>query len=213
MLTADACQTLGVSPDAIQMTFSPQDEKVLNLTDVAFQFDIQATRLHNLGRVAWDVGIFSGPESKRVDIEARAQMWEDQVVVAKPLAQKEILQDSDFQTHHVLVDSLPDETLLTLAQCEGQQAASDLKPGQIMGGRLVDPVPLVRAGQLVTITLTEGTVEIREVGRSMESGVLGESIKVRNETTRDVYDVVVTGEQEARLGSTSASAGSVSQGY
>ena len=65
----------------------------------------------------------------------------------------------------------------------------------------------------MTITLTEGTVEIREVGRAMESGVLGESIKVRNETTSDVYDVVVTGEQEARLGSTSASAGSVSQGY
>jgi flagella basal body P-ring formation protein FlgA len=212
LLTADACQRLSISPDAIQMTFSPQDEKVLDLSDVCFKFDIEATRLRNLGRVAWDVTIFSGSESKKVQIEARAQAWEDQVVVATPLAQKEVLRESDFITRHVLVDELPDEAPLTLAQCAGQEAAEDLKPGEIMAGRMVDPVPLIRTGQLVTITLVDGSVQIRGVARAMETGVLGETIKVRSQTSRDVFDVVVTGEQEARLGPQPADAGSVSLG-
>jgi flagella basal body P-ring formation protein FlgA len=210
-LTADACQELGVSPDAIQMTFRPQDEVVLNLTDVCFKFDIQATRLRNLGLVSWDVTMYSGVDSKKVDIEARAMEWQDQVIVAKPLVERQILHESDFLTRHVLVDSLPDQPLLTLAQCVGEQAALDLKPGQLMTSRFVDAVPMVRAGQLVTVTLTEGSVQIREVARAMEMGVMGETIKVRNDTTRDILDVVVTGEQEARLGSSSDSAGSAIQ--
>jgi flagella basal body P-ring formation protein FlgA len=212
LLTQDACQELSVPPGAIQMTFSPQDEKVLGLTDVCFKFDIEATRLRNLGRVAWDVTIFSGTESKKVSIEAKAQEWLDEVVVAKPLAEKEVLQESDFFTRHVLVGSLPDQQPLALAQCVGQQADCDLKPGQVMAGRLVDPVPLIHTGQLVTITLTEGTVQIRAVARAMEQGVLGQTIKVRNETSRDMFDVVVTGEQEARLGPTPTDGGSYSSG-
>jgi flagella basal body P-ring formation protein FlgA len=213
LLTADICQRLSVAPDAIQLTFNPQDDKVLGLADVCFQFDIEPLRVRDLGAVSWEVTIFSGNQSKRVDIDARAQAWENQVIVAKPLAMREILTESDFQTRRTLVDTLPDQPLLTMAQCVGNAASDDLKPGQIMGARMVDPVPLVRAGQLVTVTLTDGSVQIRAVARAMEMGVLGQSIKVRSETTRDVFDVTVTGEQEARLGSTSASAGSAAADY
>ena len=76
----------------------------------------------------------------------------------------------------------------------------------IMTSRMVDPVPLVRAGQLVTVTLTQGSVQIRSVGRALESGAMGQTIKARNETSKDVFDVVVTGPQEARLGGDSAGA-------
>ncbi len=69
-----------------------------------------------------------------------------------------------------------------------------------MTSQLVDAVPLVKAGQLVTINLIRGTVQLRSVARAMEQGALGQTIKVRNENTRDLLDVTVTGPQEARLG-------------
>jgi flagella basal body P-ring formation protein FlgA len=115
-----------------------------------------------------------------------------------------MLRAEDFATRRVLTDSLPEQTLLRLDQCVGQQAAGDLKPGAVMMARMVDPVPLVRAGQLVTVTLTQGSVQIRSVGRALEQGSLGQNIKVRNETTRDVFDVTVTGQQEGRLGGESS---------
>jgi flagella basal body P-ring formation protein FlgA len=210
LLTADICQRLDVSPLAIQMTWSPEDEKVLSLVEPCFKFDILPSRARALGTVSWDVNIFTDTASKKVHIIATARAWEDEVIVAKPLAVKEILADDDFTTRRILVDSLPGQTLLRLDQCVNQQAAEDLKPGMIMTAQLVDPVPLVKPGQLVTVTLTQGSIQIRSVARALEEGSLGQAIKVRYENTRDILDVTVTGPQEARLGSNFVSADAVS---
>jgi len=207
LLTADICQRLGVPLDHIQMTFSPQDQKVLGLYEPVFKFDIHPGRAFNLGVVNWDVTICSDSANRKINIIAMARAWQDQVIVAKPLAYKQMLRADDFTTRRILTDSLPEQTLLRLDQCVGQQAAGDLKPGTVMLARMVDPVPLVRAGQLVTVTLTAGSVQIRSVGRAMEQGSLGQNIKVRNETTRDVFDVTVTGPQEGRLGGDSTVGG------
>jgi flagella basal body P-ring formation protein FlgA len=59
---------------------------------------------------------------------------------------------------------------------------------------------LAKSGQFVTVTLNQGSVQIRTVARAMESGSYGETIKVRNEDTRDVYDVTLTGPQTATIG-------------
>jgi flagella basal body P-ring formation protein FlgA len=212
LLTADAAQRLNVPPDSIQMTFNAEDDKVLSLGDSIFKFDIEPERMNDLGPVSWNVTIVSGQENKQVEIRATARAWEDEVVVAKPLAMKEILQASDFTPRHVLVDNLPPQQLLTMDQCVGEAADNDLKPGTVMTARMVDPVPLIRTGQLVTVTLTDGSVQIRSVARAMESGSMGQSVKVRNEMTRDVFDVVVTGVQEARLASETSGAGIASGG-
>jgi flagella basal body P-ring formation protein FlgA len=199
LLTQDICQRLNISPDAIQLNFTVEDSKVLSLSEPTFKFDIHPTRLFNLGNVAWDVTICTDTANKKLEITAIARAWEDQVVVARPLAYKQIFAETDFTTRRVLVDSLPDQPLLRMDQCVGEQAAQDLHPGVVMTSRLVDPVPLVRAGQLVTVTLVRGSVQIRSVARAMEQGSKGQTIKVRNEVTRDVLDVTVTGPQEASL--------------
>jgi flagella basal body P-ring formation protein FlgA len=63
----------------------------------------------------------------------------------------------------------------------------------------VQAVPMVRAGELITITLTQGSVQIKSVARAMENGAFGESIRVKNEETRDVYQVTMTGPQAAEM--------------
>jgi len=122
------------------------------------------------------------------------------VLVAQPLAIHKVLEATDFSVQRVLVDSLPDRQLLNLDQCVGQEAAEDLHPGTIMTAQLVNAVPLVKPGQLVTINLRRGSVSLRSVARAMEEGSMGQTIRVRNENTRDTLDVTVIGAQEARLG-------------
>ena len=68
-----------------------------------------------------------------------------------------------------------------------------------MTARMVDAVPLVKPGQLVTITVSSGTVQIKTVGRAMEEGAYGQAVKVRNESTRDIFEVVMTGPQQGTL--------------
>jgi flagella basal body P-ring formation protein FlgA len=211
LLVSDLSQRMNILPESLQLTFSPEDEKVISLAEPCFRFDISPSRARALGNVSWEVKVLTDSSSKKMTINAVARAWEEQVIVARPLAIHKILSAADFTSRRVLVDSLSDHQLLTMDQCVGQQAATDLRPGVVMTAQLVDAVPLVKAGQLVTVNLTRGTVQLRSVARAMEQGALGQTIRVRNENTRDVLDVTVTGPQEARLGERAA-ADQVSQG-
>ena len=102
---------------------------------------------------------------------------------------------------HLRAEIGPDDALVTKTQAVGQQASRELKPGTILSARMLDPVELVKSGQFVTITVSHGGVSIKTVARAMESGSLGQTIKVKNETTKDIFDVVLTGPQQGSLNS------------
>jgi len=200
LLVNDLSQRLNIPAETLQLTFSAQDDKLLSLAEPIFKFDVEPSRARALGNVSWQVTILTDSASKKVLLNAIARAWLDQVVVAQPLTMHKVLEAADFTTRRVLVDSLPERQLLHIDQCVGQEAAEDLKPGTIMTAQLVNAIPLVKPGQLVTINLRRGSVELRSVARAMEEGSLGQTIRVRNENTRDMLDVTVTGSQEARLG-------------
>jgi flagella basal body P-ring formation protein FlgA len=211
LLTTDLSQRLNIDPQMLQLTFSPQDDRVLSLAEPLFKFDLHPSRSRELGNISWDVTLFANSSSKKIRINAVARQWENQVIVGQPVAAHQILAPADFATHRVLVDSMPDRQLLRMDQCVGEQAAQELRPGVVMTSLLVDPVPMVRSGQLVTVTLTRGTVQLRSVARAMEQGTRGQTIRVRNENSRDVLYVVVTGPQEARMDAAADTGTSISQ--
>jgi len=200
LLVNDLAQRLNIPLDALQITFSAQDEKLLSLAEPLFKFDVLPSRARALGNVSWDVTVINDAASKKVTVSGIARAVEDEVIVAQTLAIHKILDPADFTTRRVLADSTPEKQLLKLDQCIGQEAAEDLRPGTVMTSQLVNAVPLVKPGQLVTVNLRRGMVSLRSVARAMEQGAMGQTIRVRNENTRDVLEVTVVGNQEARLG-------------
>jgi flagella basal body P-ring formation protein FlgA len=210
LLTQDLSVRLRVPIEDLHVTFSPKDDQALRLAEPQFKFDIQPKRVRNLGPVAWEVQILTSGgnagtgaasrKSQKMSIAATARAWQRQVVLAKPLAFKQTIRDTDVSERRVLVDTLDDQTLLGPKQVIAQQAARELKPGTVMTGKLVQPVPLARTGQFVTVLLSRGGVTIKTVARAMEEGSYGQTIKVKNEGTRDIFEVVLTGPQEATLG-------------
>jgi flagella basal body P-ring formation protein FlgA len=209
LLTADVAQRLNVQADQLQMDFKPLDEKVLNLSEPLFKFQIEPTRVRNLGNVEWDVTVISDNGNKKITIAASAREWQNQAVLSKPLGYRQQIQDADVIERRLLVDALPDDPLVSKLQAVGQQASRELKPGTVLSSRMLDPVELVKSGQFVTITVSHGGVSIKTVARAMESGSLGQTVKVKNETTRDIYDVVLTGPQQASLNTDAPTASDV----
>jgi len=108
------------------------------------------------------------------------------VIVAQTLAIHKILDPADFTTRRVLPIP-PGKAASELDQCIGQEAAEDLRPGTVMTSQLVNAVPLVKPGQLVTVNLRRGMVSLRSVARAMEQGAMGQTIRVRNENTRTCW--------------------------
>jgi len=214
LLEQDCATRLGITLDSLQITFNPADDKIINLVEPQFRFNLTPIRVRDLGNVEWQVLVIAGDAQKNVDITASARQWENQLIVAKTIAARQVIRDSDIIEHRTLVDHLPDDPLLTKPQSVGQEAARDLKPGTILTGRLVDPVPLCKSDDLITVTVRRGNVELKTVARAVESGGYGQTVRVRDQQTNDVYDIVLTGPQEGRMGAVpevSAAASAVTQ--
>lgn len=205
ILLDDLAQRTGLPRESVHVTFRAADEPLLNLARPQFDFQVDGIRARGLGAVTWNVAVNGGGEGggdsrRRAAVVAEARAWQSQLVVARPVAHKQLIRDEDVQEKRVLVDRLPDEPPIVRAQAVGQQAARDLKPGVVLTARLVDALPLVRQGQFVTITLGHGGIQVKTVAKALEGGAFGQTIRVRNETTRELYQVVVTGPQTASVG-------------
>lgn len=199
-LLNDLSVRLGLAAADLQVAFDPRDEPALNLAEPAFKFNLDARRVRDLGEVAWDVTVVTETGSRKVPVRATARAWQRQLLATRPLARGQVIQAGDVTARRALVDRLPpDGAPLAAEQVVGQVAARGIKAGTLITGPLVEAVPLAKVGQFITITLNRGTVRIKSVGKALDPGSYGQTIRVKNEATRDVYQVILTGPQEATM--------------
>jgi flagella basal body P-ring formation protein FlgA len=190
----------------LQVTFRPQDARALGLCEPHFKFQIEPGRVRDLGEVSWNVTVFADKSQQRTQVAATARAWQTQLLVAKPMAFKQPIREEDVVERRVLIDHLLDDTVLEKSQAIGQQAARDLKPGTVLTAKMVDAIQLVRPGQFVTVVYRQGAVELKTVARALDGGSLGQTVRVKNEATRDIFEVVLTGPQTASMNSTAQQA-------
>jgi len=209
LLQADLSTRLNIPVDQLQVNFNPADQKLLNLSEPQFKFNIDGSFDRNLGDVSWQVQVVTDTGSKKVSVSALARAWQTQIEFQRSLSRNEVVRADEVTSRRLLVDKISADPVLTMDQVVGQQAARDIGPGMIATAQLVEPVPLARAGQFITITLNQGTVSVKSVARALEGGSYGQSIRVKSEATDQTYEVVLTGPQEATLGPMTAARSSV----
>jgi flagella basal body P-ring formation protein FlgA len=202
---------LNLPVEQLQFRFNPSDQKLLNLSEPHFKFNVATPRNRNLGDVTWEVtivaeGVEGAQGAQKATVTANVKAWQNQLVIHKPLAVRQIIREEDVIDRRALVDRLGDDPLVTREQAVGQMAARELKSGTLLTARLVEASILVKSGQLVSVMLTQGSIQAKTVARAMEQGTLGQTIRVKNEVTNNTFDVVVTGPQAAKLPSSSSAA-------
>jgi flagella basal body P-ring formation protein FlgA len=202
-LLTDLSQRLNLPVDQLQVSFDPKDASLLNLSEPNFHFDIRGDQVRDLGDVSWNVTVVTDGGQQKVHVVGLARAWENQTVLAGPVAYRGVFRDENVTQRRVLIDRMDQDTVLDKSQIVGQEASRDLQTGMVMTARMVEAVPLAKTGQFITVTLNEGSVRITTVARAMESGSYGQTIKVKNDETKDTYDVTLVGPQTATMGSVS----------
>jgi flagella basal body P-ring formation protein FlgA len=203
MLLTDLSQRLNLPVERLQVSFDPKDTNLLNLSEPNFHFDIQPRRVRDLGEVSWTVSIVTDAATsarQKVTVVANARAWQEQVIIARPVTCRGVIRDEDVTERRVLIDHIDETPVLNKSQVVSQEAARDLQMGTVMTARLVESVPLAKPGQYVTVMLNQGSVQIKTVAKAMEAGSFGQSIRVKNEATREMFEVTLTGPQLAMMG-------------
>jgi flagella basal body P-ring formation protein FlgA len=199
LLVSDLAERLSLEPTSLQMKFNPIDERLLNLAEPQFRFNVDGQRAPGLGTVSWDVTIVTDSGNQKTTINANARAWQDQLVVIKPMAYHQTIRSEDLADHRMLIEHLSGDPAIKRDQAVGQMAGRELQAGTILTPRMVEAAPLVKTGQLVTVTVEQGHVQITSAARAMEGGSYGQVIKVKNEATNNIFEVTITGAQAAKL--------------
>jgi len=83
------------------------------------------------------------------------------------------------------------QTVLRMADVVGRQARRDLAPGQPIRTYDVQAPEAVKRGEIVTMVLAHGGMIVAAQGRAMETGSIGDTIRVQNTVSqRIVYGAI-----------------------
>lgn len=85
VLMDDLATRLDLPVEQLQVSFNPKDERLLNLCEPQFRFNLDPQKVRNLGEVVWGVMLMAGDGSRRATIAADARAWQTQAVVNRPV--------------------------------------------------------------------------------------------------------------------------------
>ncbi|MFA5864408.1 MAG: flagellar basal body P-ring formation chaperone FlgA [Phycisphaerae bacterium] len=180
----------------VKINFNSALRDVLAMTDPAYQFEINPQRTSTwLGLVAFKVKIWrNGQVLQTLPIMADVRVRLPLLIAAKTINSKARIGKSDVEKNWREVGNVNGKFMTDIGDVLDQQAKKMIQTGSVITGDLLESVPLVRRGQLITVVYQKGGLEIKTVGKSMQNGYKNEIIQVRNERSKELFHARVTGE-------------------
>jgi flagella basal body P-ring formation protein FlgA len=130
---------------------------------------------------------------------ARPAIFEEQLVLTRPLSRNQRIIASDIAVRRVPVDAPATQPGITKDEIIGNLAARDLKAGEVFDAEDITRPAAVTKGQFMTVALRIGQFDVETVARAMDTAATGEICRAKNEATGDVYRVVITAANEGRV--------------
>ena len=132
----------------------------------------------------------SGKESRRW-FKVRVNGKERVLLAKRDLVRGEPVQNSDFvarlvdcrKLRHEVVNHMPEEMIY--------QLTCNLRAGEPLPSKRLQPFRLIKRGELVHVVLQQGGVRISTRGVAMGNGTLKEIITVKNPTSRKYFQAQV----------------------
>jgi flagella basal body P-ring formation protein FlgA len=82
----------------------------------------------------------------------------------------------------------------------GERAANALQKGRVIAPFDIEKTPVISPGALVTIICTDENMKMESQGRAEEQGAIGDSIKVRNTSSKKIIMARVVSPSTVRTG-------------
>lgn len=121
------------------------------------------------------------------------------VIATRAVSRGAVIQASDVQLDRSQPLTGKTDTMMSLDEVVGKEAAQALVAGRPIDKSSVRQPVLVRKGDVVTVYVRAPGVQVRTAARSRDAGSQGELISVESLENRQTYFARVTGIQEAEV--------------
>ena len=122
----------------------------------------------------------------------------DVLTYARSLSAGEIVQPTDLVWAKAA--SAPADAPRDADQVIGLAAKRPLREGAAVSGRDVSAPQVIKAGETVTVTWSDGLVTLTMQGKAMKAAATGDTFTLQNPTSKKIIEAIATGPGEAAAG-------------
>jgi flagella basal body P-ring formation protein FlgA len=195
---------LADQPGKIDIRFSPVNQRDMALTRAEYHFNIHPKDPAKLGLVTFDVKISNPDEDERVvPILAEVSLLREVVIAKREINRGQPIEGRDLSVEERRFTDASALGMQDLNLVVGQRAREFVRGGEMINEKLIEPRPIIRRGEPVTIWMRQGSLVIKTAGRAQQAGSLGDKIEVRRDGTKrkqDLFEAIVTGPGTVTVG-------------
>ncbi|HHI02410.1 MAG: flagella basal body P-ring formation protein FlgA [Candidatus Zixiibacteriota bacterium] len=139
------------------------------------------------GLLAFKVSLFNeGREIKKGQVRVKIAYFENVLVATDRIGRHQSITFENSKLERMEITSLTSRPLTSENSLADLWAKRDIRKGQILSSGSVEKIPTVLSGQGVSILYKSNTLEISAKGVAMESGYIGDKIRIKNEQSRKI---------------------------
>lgn len=124
--------------------------------------------------------LVDGEAYRAFPVRVRVDVAKGVVVAARTIQRHETIRPSDVRLETRDLARVPEDVAFDLATVVGMRASHTIPAGRVVARSSVEPPPLVRKGDAVTIEAFLAGVTVTSPGEALEDGCEGARIRVRN---------------------------------
>jgi flagella basal body P-ring formation protein FlgA len=193
-----ATSALGDAPGSVTAAAEPLDPRLrMAECDQPISASV-ASPSQDTSRVTAEVRC-DGSRPWRLFVPVRVTVRRGLVVAAVPLARGKVLAAGDVILAERDAGALPGGYLTTTDAAVGRVLRRNLPAGAVLSPALLESPVLVKRGQPVTLEAKAGAITVQMTGVAQADGALGQTIPVRNDSSRKVLQAVVRNEKSVQI--------------
>lgn len=186
----------------VEVAFDRTAENVLELAGPEYTFVVRRRGGSPLGLTPVEVDVLAGGKIvQTVPLVVQVRLNRSMLTARRAINQDARIRAEDVDVSMVTLTRLDQTGLDDVNAVIGQRAKRFIPVGTQVTPDMLESVPLVRRGELVTLEAMVGGISIITSAKADEDGRLHEVIRVRGlEGRREEFDAVVVGAGKVRLG-------------
>jgi len=136
--------------------------------------------------------IKDGKKAETAQVRMNISRFAKVLVVMDNIERFDSFSDKTVGVARVDITNLREQALYDFAETAGYRSKRNLRKGYILTRSAMEPIPDIESGSETKIVYDDGLCRITAPGRAMQSGMVGEYIKVRNQSTKKILMAKVT---------------------
>ena len=188
------------------VVFDRTGRQVLDLSGPEFQFSVRRRGGRSLGLIQLEVDVLKGDRHvQTVPLVVNLSMVRAVAVARRGINQGAVIGESAVELVDLAFTRLDRRGIGRVGEVIGQRAKRYIAAGSRIDGTMLEAVPLVRRGQLITLVSVAGVVRVVTSAKALRDGAYGDVVPVRSVDNKKVeLDGTVVGPGTVEVGGTGA---------